>query len=145
MRKIWILISILLLTSIGYGQSAMTVRELKQLNAKADWVKVNENAKTGEPIYIDSNFIDRDEMLVYFRVKITRELSGDTYAVVASGCISGTYIFNNIFFETPTGQLVSAGNKASEPYEAKRGDMMYSAIHYACNYKPTKKGLTLAT
>lgn len=127
----------LALGSIGFGQSVMSIPELKRLNAKANWVKVNEKAETGEPIYIDANDIEREDMLVFFRVKMVLELAGTSYTVVAGSCATSKYVFNNMFYTLPNGQYNKVGvGDDSEVIEAKRGDMMYSALYYACNYRP---------
>lgn len=131
------LVLVFVLGSIGYGQSApqMDVKMLKYLNARAKWVKVDVVAETSEPLFVDSNLIERKEMLVMFRVRMERELSGTSYIMVAASCVTGKYIFSNIFFEPTAGKYIKVDEGDSDVAESERGQVIYTAIRYACNHK----------
>lgn len=137
MKTIVLMIVMLALTGASYGQKekAMTVKELKGLNAAAQWVKVDENAETDEPIYVDSNAILRNKHLVFFRTALETDMGYTIYTMVGGNCITKITIFNNIFIQQDNDITAVTGAKLSPPSEAKDGTLIHSALRYACNFK----------
>jgi hypothetical protein len=130
MKVITLVFSLLLLVSIGFGQSR-TVKQQEIVNATANWVSYAETDK-GDKHYINLNNVSKAITLAFFEVKM--ENNGVLmYATIAVNCIEDTYLATNVFVQaTPTGKLVRMPQYDMKGVAEIGDGGLQEAAEYAC-------------
>jgi hypothetical protein len=122
----------LMLVSIGIGQSRMTPAQRKAQNEKAKWVEVATDAETGKPYHVDARTIsvDRKTGMVAFELRTPKNLAGYNYATIIGSCVNARYTFTNIF--TELGNVMIREEGIAPVAVAEEDSIMWAALAYAC-------------
>lgn len=132
MKLMAMLISVLMLISIGIGQTRMTSAQRKAQNEKARWVEAALDEETGKPYHIDARTItiDRKTGMVVFELRTPKKLAGYNYVTVIGSCVNARYTFTNIF--TELGDVMIREEGTAPVVVAEEDTIMWLALAYAC-------------
>lgn len=132
MKVIVLILSLLVFSSIGLGQTR-TVKQQLAVNENADWSEFGENDDGGK-VYLNASNVSKMATLAIFDVKM--EINGVIlYFTTAVNCVEGAYLSTNAFVQaTPNGKLVRMPQYDMKRAQEIQGGVLKDMATYSCKY-----------